>query len=80
MHLKGGVGFSAGSSSPSTPSPEHADALRPQYAADFQPVPELLQVKGTTLNPEQADVDGFNTYIGQYKALLDVERKAVEVL
>jgi len=27
MHLKGGVGFSAGSSSPSTPSPEHADAL-----------------------------------------------------
>lgn len=29
MHLKGGMGFSAGSSSPSTssPSPEHADAL-----------------------------------------------------
>ena len=35
---------------------------------------------GTTLNPEQADVDGFNTYIEQYKQLLEVERKAVEVI
>ncbi len=34
----------------------------------------------TTLAPEQADVDGFNAYIDQYKALLEVERKAVEVL
>ncbi len=36
--------------------------------------------KGTTLNPDAADVAGFNTYIEQYKALLDVERKAVEVI
>ncbi len=36
--------------------------------------------KGSTLQPDQADVDGFNAYIAQYKALLDVERKAVEVL
>lgn len=36
--------------------------------------------KGTTLAPEQADVDGFNTYIAQYKKLLAVERKAVEMI
>ena len=35
---------------------------------------------GTTLSPEQADVDGFNTYIEQYKRLLEVERKAVAVI
>ena len=36
--------------------------------------------KGTTLAPDQADVDGFNDYIARYTAMLDVERKAVEVL
>lgn len=37
-------------------------------------------VSGSTLDPEQADVDGFNSYIEQYKQLLEVERKAVEVI
>ncbi len=37
-------------------------------------------VKGSTLAPAQADVDGFNAYIEQYKQLLEVERKAVEVI
>ena len=37
-------------------------------------------VSGSTLAPEQADVDGFNTYIANYKALLEVERKAVEMI
>ena len=37
-------------------------------------------VSGVTLRPEQADVDGFNAYIRQYKRLLEVERKAVESL
>ena len=36
--------------------------------------------KGTTLVPEQADVDGFNTYIAAYKNLLKVEAAAVEVI
>ena len=36
--------------------------------------------KGITLNPEQADVDGFNAYIEQYKQLLKVEKTAVEVI
>ena len=36
--------------------------------------------KGTTLAPEKVDVDGFNTYIKQYKQLLEVERKTVEVI
>lgn len=40
----------------------------------------FADAKGTTLAPEQADVDGFNTYIAQYKKLLAVERKAVEVI
>lgn len=40
----------------------------------------FADAKSTTLAPEQADVDGFNAYIGQYKQLLEVERKAVEVL
>ncbi len=34
----------------------------------------------TTLAPQQGDVDGFDAYIAQYKALLEVERKAVEVI
>ena len=40
----------------------------------------FADAKGTTLAPEQADVDGFNTYIAQYKNLLKVERTAVEVI
>ena len=40
----------------------------------------FANAKGTTLAPQQADVDGFNAYITRYKAMLDVERKAVEVL
>ena len=30
--------------------------------------------------PDKADVDGFNAYLTQYTALLEVERKATEVL
>ena len=40
----------------------------------------FADAKGTTLAPEAVDVDGFNTYIAQYKNLLKVERTAVEVL
>ena len=40
----------------------------------------FADAKGITLSPEQADVDGFNTYIEQYKQLLEVERKAVAVI
>ena len=40
----------------------------------------FADAKGTTLAPERADVDGFNKYIAQYKALLEVERKAVEMI
>ena len=34
----------------------------------------------TTLAPDASDVAGFNTYIENYKRLLEVERKAVEVI
>lgn len=35
-------------------------------------------VSGVTMKPEEADVAGFNAYIAQYKALLAVERTAIE--
>ena len=37
-------------------------------------------VAGSTVEPEAADVTGFNTYIKRYQALLAVERTAVENL
>ena len=40
----------------------------------------FANAKSTTLAPEQADVNGFNTYIERYKQLLEVERKAVETI
>ena len=40
----------------------------------------FADTEGTTLAPEQADVDGFNAYIERYKQLLEVERKAVAVI
>ena len=40
----------------------------------------FADAKGTTMQPDQADVDGFNAYIRRYKALLEVERKAVDLL
>lgn len=38
----------------------------------------FAHTQGTTLEPDAADVAGFNAYIAGYKALLDVERTAVE--
>ena len=40
----------------------------------------FANVTGTTLSPDPADVAGFCAYIQQYKQMLEVERKAVEVL
>ena len=40
----------------------------------------FADVIGSTLEPEAADVAGFNSYIKKYKALLKVEGKAVEVI
>lgn len=37
-------------------------------------------VSGSTIQPDPAVVEGFNTYIQRYKALLDVEKTAVEKL
>lgn len=35
-------------------------------------------VKGTTMQPDPADVEGFNAYIRSYQRLLEVERAAVK--
>ena len=37
-------------------------------------------VSGSTLAPDPADVEGFDAYMEQYQRLLDVERRAVEIL
>ncbi len=37
-------------------------------------------VSGSTMKPDEADVAGFNAYITQYKALLAVERTAIEMI
>ena len=34
----------------------------------------------TTIAPDAETVEGFNRYVEQFKALLEVERKAVEVI
>jgi len=40
----------------------------------------FADVTGTTLAPEQADVEGFNAYIAKYAQLLKVEQTAIEAL
>jgi len=40
----------------------------------------FANVSGTTVQPDGETAAGFNAYMERYKALLDVERKAVEVL
>ena len=40
----------------------------------------FADARGTTMEPNPADVAGFNQYIEAFKALLDVERKAVDVI
>ena len=56
------------------------------YKAEGESLEEYLNkyvfadAKGSTLAPEQADVDGFNVYIEAYKNLLKVEKTAVDVI
>lgn len=40
----------------------------------------FADVSGTTLHPDSADVQGFNTYIKNYKQLLNVEQAAIDNL
>ena len=35
------------------------------------------KTKGITFNPVKEDIDGFNTYMEAYKALIEVERLAI---
>lgn len=37
-------------------------------------------VSGSTIEPNQEDVDGFDAYMKQYKQLLKVEQTAIEVM
>lgn len=39
----------------------------------------FAQCSGSTLLPDAADTEGFESYIRHYRALLDIERKATEV-
>jgi sugar (pentulose or hexulose) kinase len=40
----------------------------------------FADINGSTMEPKAEDVAGFNTYMENYQRLLDVERKAVEIL
>jgi len=51
-----------------------------QSLEDYLNANVFADVSSTSLAPEQADVDGFNAYIKDYKALLEVERAAIENL
>ena len=45
---------------------------------DYLNTQVFANTQGTTVAPDQADVEGFNAYLAQYRKLLDVERTAVE--
>ena len=47
---------------------------------DFLSNKVFAGVSGSTIQPDPAAVEGFNAYIQRYKALLDVEKAAVEKL
>ncbi len=47
---------------------------------DFLSGKVFAGVSGSTIRPDPACVEGFNTYIQRYKALLEVEKTAVEKL
>ncbi len=51
-----------------------------QTLEDYLDSRVFRNVLGTTLAPEEEDVDGFNRYMERYKALLSVESKAVEAI
>ena len=40
----------------------------------------FADTKGTTFQPDRADVEGFRVYMEQYRKLLKVEKTAVEAL
>ncbi len=47
---------------------------------DFLNHKVFAHVKGSTVNPDAADAEGFRTYIEQYKQLLQVEKAAIEAI
>ena len=47
---------------------------------DFLAQKVFAGVSGSTVQPDPACAEGFNTYIQRYKALLEVEKTAVEKL
>ena len=57
-----------------------ANKTQGETLEDYLNAHVFANTAGTTIAPQQADVDGFNTYMEQYKRLLEVERKAVEVI
>jgi hypothetical protein len=56
------------------------DKAEGESLEDFLSNKVFAGVSGSAVRPDPAAADGFNTYIQRYKALLDVEKTAVEVL
>jgi hypothetical protein len=40
----------------------------------------FANAQSTVLKPDESDLAGFNSYIRDYRQLLEVERKAVELI
>ncbi len=57
-----------------------ANKVPGQTLEDYLNAYVFADAKSVTLEPDPADVAGFNAYIEQYKDLLEVEYKAVEVI
>ena len=49
-----------------------------QSLADFLDAKVFADAKGSVMEPDKADVDGFNEYIKRYSKGLAIERAAVE--
>ncbi len=57
-----------------------ADKGECESLEDYLNAHVFANAKGTTFTPMDADVEGFRTYMKAYKRLLEVERKAAEVI
>ncbi len=57
-----------------------ANKAEGEFLEDYLNNRVFAKAKGSTIQPDQADVEGFDRYMEQYKKLLQVEKTAVEAI
>ena len=64
------------------PKTDTGRALKPPKSPTLTVVRLMIiaEAKSITLAPNEADVAGFNAYMDNYKKLLKVEERAIEVI